>query len=416
MFKMKHIILLLLATILLLGFINISYSSISDKGIKEFKLGNNFYKKGDYKKAVYWYQKSAERGHDVAQFILAVSYFNGKGIAKDYKQAFHWFKKSAEQGNADAQYNLAQMYKNGIGVSKNDKQAFFWFRKHAEQGNDGDKSKVSIKETIISQMLEDNNCRKVTSTNYHVTSNVSNIIQGMADFECFDVLVPRGYFGVTTIRPISGNVNPDIRVFDLRTKRQVAIGEGSSEELESFNYKGEKRWYRVIVYDFTAKKGRHDFYIHFVSLSKFNKWLLEEDAKRGIKNAKKFLTITALLVGAYFTAKAIGLVFSSSGDDCLKSNCSYAEKIQHRKFINYVGRALSNKPNKEQKEICTFIDSLKSFLHASGFTLSSAAHIGVGLIRAANDGDFVGISENTTDIIFKASELVEELRYDDRCG
>ncbi len=132
--KIKQIILLLAVT-LSSGFLNISYSDISDKGGKEFVSGNNFYKKGDYKQAFYWYQQSAEQGNANAQYNLGNIYYDGKGVSKDYKHAYNWYQKSAEQGNASAQYSLGWMYANGEGVAEDDKQAVSWYRKSAEQGN-----------------------------------------------------------------------------------------------------------------------------------------------------------------------------------------------------------------------------------------------------------------------------------------
>src|SRR5690606_40942624 len=74
-----------------------------------YKNGNGVAK--DYKKAVEWYQKAAEKGNADAQFNLGVMYKNGNGVAKDYKKAVEWYQKAAEKGNANAQFNLGVMYK-----------------------------------------------------------------------------------------------------------------------------------------------------------------------------------------------------------------------------------------------------------------------------------------------------------------
>jgi uncharacterized protein len=40
-------------------------------------------------------------------------YDNGRGVKQDYKKAIEWYEKSANQGNTKAQFNLGIMYANG---------------------------------------------------------------------------------------------------------------------------------------------------------------------------------------------------------------------------------------------------------------------------------------------------------------
>jgi TPR repeat protein len=61
----------------------------------------------DEAKAVEWYQKSAEQGHDSAQLLLGNMYEFGKGVAKDEATAMKWYRKSAAQGNAEAQSKIS---------------------------------------------------------------------------------------------------------------------------------------------------------------------------------------------------------------------------------------------------------------------------------------------------------------------
>ncbi len=79
--------------------------------------------------------KSAEQGNARAQYLLGLSYAEGKGVLQDYKQALYWFTKSAEQGNASAQVLLGLMYRKGRGVLQDYKQAVYWYKESAEQGN-----------------------------------------------------------------------------------------------------------------------------------------------------------------------------------------------------------------------------------------------------------------------------------------
>ena len=121
----------------------------------------------DYKKAKYYFTKSAEKGNNIAKFALAglyeyglgvdkneenamyhfkqvygngennyspyhigEMYFKGKGnIPKDYNLALKWFNISAENGNKYANNRLGDMYKKGLGVDKNYQKAFNLYKK-----------------------------------------------------------------------------------------------------------------------------------------------------------------------------------------------------------------------------------------------------------------------------------------------
>ena len=89
----------------------------------------------DYKKALYWFEKSARQGDAQAQNNLGFMYYDGKGVEKDYKKSFYWYKKSAEQGIALAQKGLILMYTQGHGVEQDHEKALYWTRKAAQQGD-----------------------------------------------------------------------------------------------------------------------------------------------------------------------------------------------------------------------------------------------------------------------------------------
>ena len=125
---MKSIILISLALALLYKYINnLALHSL-------YMTGDKHYKQKDYKKAVYWYKKSAKQGYAKAQISLGLMYAQGHGVLKDYKQAVYWYKKSAKQGNPQAQYVLGLVYETGKGVSKDYKKAIYWLKKSAKQG------------------------------------------------------------------------------------------------------------------------------------------------------------------------------------------------------------------------------------------------------------------------------------------
>lgn len=70
-----------------------------------------------------------------AQHDLATLYASGKLVGQDYKRAAYWFYKSAEGGVANAHYNLGVMYHQGLGVETNLREAIAWYENAAELGH-----------------------------------------------------------------------------------------------------------------------------------------------------------------------------------------------------------------------------------------------------------------------------------------
>lgn len=98
--------------------------------------GMGVYKNGQYKEAVDYFRKAAERGCADAQYKLGDCYVIGRGVTQNLYAAVLWYRKAAEQGHADAQYEMGFSYSNGIGgTKKNETEAVAWFRAAAEQGN-----------------------------------------------------------------------------------------------------------------------------------------------------------------------------------------------------------------------------------------------------------------------------------------
>ncbi|MBP5561341.1 MAG: SEL1-like repeat protein, partial [Muribaculaceae bacterium] len=48
-------------------------------------------------------------GDDVAQYLLGLSYYVGRGVAQEDREAVKWLRKAAEQGHADAKKMLEIM-------------------------------------------------------------------------------------------------------------------------------------------------------------------------------------------------------------------------------------------------------------------------------------------------------------------
>jgi TPR repeat protein len=99
--------------------------------------------------AIKWHKRAAEAGMAAGQLALGNSYFthyradgtftfNEKG---DYggcgaEQAVVWWRKAAVQGHAKAEFNLADSYREGRGVERDDREAHYWYlraEKHGKQ-------------------------------------------------------------------------------------------------------------------------------------------------------------------------------------------------------------------------------------------------------------------------------------------
>ncbi len=120
-----------------LDFYDLPYLVGEDKeDINElYTSGYNFDRQKNYKEAVMWYRKAAERGHAQAQVNLGTLYSKGLGVGRDYIETVKWYRKAAEQEHSQAQNNLGVMYSEGQGVEQDYNEAAKWCSKAAEQGH-----------------------------------------------------------------------------------------------------------------------------------------------------------------------------------------------------------------------------------------------------------------------------------------
>ena len=113
-------------------------ASSEKSGLKEaqFALGNIYYNKGDYSKAVDLFYKAAEQGFAPAQNRLGECYAEGKiANRKDYDKAAAWYQKAVKQdNNAKALFNLGRCYENGWGVKQSLHEAANQYVAAAKQG------------------------------------------------------------------------------------------------------------------------------------------------------------------------------------------------------------------------------------------------------------------------------------------
>lgn len=96
----------------------------------------------DFGQARFWFEKAASQDFPtgwqagaVAELMLGRIYQRGLGTAVDLQQALAWYQKSAVHGNRAAQYALGSMYLKGQGTSKDVVQGVAWIRKAADQGH-----------------------------------------------------------------------------------------------------------------------------------------------------------------------------------------------------------------------------------------------------------------------------------------
>ena len=84
----------------------------------------------DKAQAMFWWQKAAIQGYDMAQYNLGVAMLTYNRGAHDIKVAKSWLLKAAEQGFAEAQYYQAKHY-----AEKGDgKKEVEWLTKAAKKG------------------------------------------------------------------------------------------------------------------------------------------------------------------------------------------------------------------------------------------------------------------------------------------
>lgn len=88
----------------------------------------------DHEKAVELYMIAAEHGDSGAQYNLAVSLANGRGIMRNDAEAVRLYKLAAAQGYAKAQCALGFMYEHGRGVKKSQDMACSLYQIAAAQG------------------------------------------------------------------------------------------------------------------------------------------------------------------------------------------------------------------------------------------------------------------------------------------
>ncbi len=69
----------------------------------------------DIKKALEYFQKSANKSHVMGEYLLGVAYMSGAGVEKDEARAFDLFKRAGEHGHPNGSYWVGEMTAKGRG-------------------------------------------------------------------------------------------------------------------------------------------------------------------------------------------------------------------------------------------------------------------------------------------------------------
>jgi TPR repeat protein len=86
--------------------------------------------KGDYKIAYAKWHELAEHGDANAQFNLGLMYHSGLQVPFDEKKAVYWYQRAAEGGNQLAQEYMAIGYQEGwFGLPRDGEKSRYWYQR-----------------------------------------------------------------------------------------------------------------------------------------------------------------------------------------------------------------------------------------------------------------------------------------------
>ena len=92
-----------------------------------------------------------ESGDMYAQYFMGEMYYEGDTVNQDYKKAIYWYTKSAEQGDYESQAKLADIYFYGRGVKSDKVIAYMWLNIAFENGHTPAKLLIPAMEWIMTE-------------------------------------------------------------------------------------------------------------------------------------------------------------------------------------------------------------------------------------------------------------------------
>jgi len=148
-------------------------------------------KKDGIEEAAYWYRKAAEQGNRQASQSLGRMYFVGKGVPKNFEEAAKWYRKStpkitnkewmedntditwlrkaALNGHARAQNRLAENYEHGNGIPQSHRESLKWYGRAADQGDD-------LAQFNLARMLEASGAEDEALDWFHKAGKQGNLL------------------------------------------------------------------------------------------------------------------------------------------------------------------------------------------------------------------------------------------------
>jgi len=85
---------------------------------------------GDYKVAYAKWHDLAEQGDANAQFNLGMMYHSGLQVPFNEQKAVYWYQRAAEGGNQLAQEYMAIGYQEGwFGLSRDEAKSHYWYQR-----------------------------------------------------------------------------------------------------------------------------------------------------------------------------------------------------------------------------------------------------------------------------------------------
>lgn len=81
----------------------------------------------NYKEAIKWYKKAADKSDSYALCNLGYCYYYGRDVEVDYEKAYSYFSEATLLKNPNAMYKLGDMFMDGKHVDIDEKAAFFWY-------------------------------------------------------------------------------------------------------------------------------------------------------------------------------------------------------------------------------------------------------------------------------------------------
>lgn len=101
----------------------------------DFQTGQKAYQDGKFREAFLEWEKDADNGNPIAQFLIGNMYATGEGVDQDLEVANAYYRKAAEQGHVQSAMQLATNLRLGQGEPINYKEAAKWLYMAAEAGH-----------------------------------------------------------------------------------------------------------------------------------------------------------------------------------------------------------------------------------------------------------------------------------------